>query len=172
MIYKGFVSRDKILLSKADITYARPLLEYCTQIWSPTYVTDIVKIGKVQKYFSRRISTISNLSYKQRLQCLKLDTLELRRLYFDMRMMYKIIYGLIDVAFDDLLTFSPNRSTRGLVYKLYCSKSNLNVRSHFFSQDRITAWNSLPNDVVTLLSYVFIFNSKLYNVNFEKCLII
>ena len=44
MIYKGFVSRDKIMLSKAYITYVRPLLECCTQIWSPTYVTDIVKI--------------------------------------------------------------------------------------------------------------------------------
>ena len=96
-----------------------------------TYVTDIVKIEKVHKYYTKRISSISNLSYKQRLQCLKLDSLELRRLYFDMRMVYKIIPGLINVAFDDLFTFSPNRSTRGHVYKLYCQKSNLNVRSHF-----------------------------------------
>ena len=42
MIYKGFVSRDTIILSKAYTTYVRPLLEYCTQVWSPTYVTDIV----------------------------------------------------------------------------------------------------------------------------------
>ena len=117
----------------------------------------IVKIEKVQKYFTKRIPSISrpNSSYKQQLQCLKLDTYELRRLYFDMRMVYKIIHGLIDVAFDDLFTFSPNRSTRRHVYKLYCSKSNLNVRSHFFSQRCITAWNSLPNDVVP--SPVFIY---------------
>ena len=110
---------------------------------------------------------MSNLSYKQRLQCLKLDTLELRKLY-------KIIHGLIGVAFDDLFTFSLNRSTRGHVYKLYCSKSNLNVRCHVFLQRCITAWNSLPNDVVTSpsLSCLSIFNSKLYNVNFEKFLII
>ena len=88
-----------------------------------------------------------------------------------MRMVYKIFHGLIDVAFDDLFTFSPNRSTRGHVYKLYCSKSNLNVRSHFFSQRCITAWNSLSNDVVTSPS-LSIFNSRLYNVNFEKFLII
>ena len=119
MIYKGFVSRDKIMLSKAYTTYVRPLLEYCTPIWAHTYVTDIVKIEKVQKYYTKRISSISNLSYKQRLQCLKLDSLELRRLYFDRRMVYKIIHGLIDVAFDDIFTFSPNRSTCGHVYKLY-----------------------------------------------------
>ena len=157
------------MLSKAYTTYVRPLLEYC--IWSSTYVTDIVKIEKVQKYYTKRISSISNLWYKQRLQCLKLDSLELRRLYFDMRMVYKIIHGLIDVAFEDLFTFSPNRSTRGHVYKLHCSKSNLNVRNHFFSQRCITAWNSLSNDVVTSPS-LSIFNSRLYNVNFEKFFII
>ena len=149
------------------IHYIPPPLE----ISGSAPVTDIVKIKKVQKYYTKRISSISNLSYKQRLQCLKLDSLELRKLYFDMRMVYKIILGPIGVAFDDLFTFSPNRSTRGQVYKLYCSKSNLNVRSHFFSQRCITAWNSLSNDVVTFPS-LSTFNSRLYNVNFEKFLII
>ena len=51
MIFEGFVSRDKIMLFKAYTTYVRPLLECCTQIWSPTYVTGIVRIEKVQKYF-------------------------------------------------------------------------------------------------------------------------
>ena len=57
-----------------------------------------------------------------------------------------------------------------IIYKLYCSKSNLNVQSHFFLQRCITAWNSLPSDVITSPS-LSIFNSKLYNVNFEKFLI-
>ena len=80
-----------------------------------------------------------------------------------MRMVCKIIHGLIDVAFDDLFTFSPHRSTRGHVYKLYCSESNLNVRSNFYSQRCITAWNSLSNDVVTSPS-LSILNSRLYTV--------
>ena len=58
-------------------------------------VTDIVNIEKVQKYYTKRISSISNLSYKQRLECLKVDSLELRRLYFDMRKVYNIIHGLM-----------------------------------------------------------------------------
>ena len=101
----------------------------------------------------------------------KVRHLELRRLYFDMRMVYKITHGLIDVVFDDLFTFSSNLSPGEHVYKLYCAKSNLNVRSHFFSQRYITAWNSLPNDVVTSPS-LSIFNNKLYNVNFQKKIII
>ena len=98
------ISSLRITASRAGLSssHVRPLLEYCTPIWAPTYVTDIVKIEKVQKYYTKTISSNSNLSYKQRLQCLKLDSVELRRLYFDMRMVYKIIHGLIDVAFDDL----------------------------------------------------------------------
>ena len=109
MIYKGFVSRDKIMLSKAYTTYVRPLLEYCTPIWSSTYVTDIVKIEKVQKYYTKEFLLSVIYHINSRLQCLKLNSLELRRLYFDMRMVYKIIHDLIDVAFDDLFIFSPNR---------------------------------------------------------------
>ena len=52
MIYKGFVSLDKIMLSKPYTTYVRPLLEYCTPVGPPTYVTNIVKIEKVQKYYT------------------------------------------------------------------------------------------------------------------------
>ena len=64
MIYKGFVSRDNIMLSKAYTTYVRPLLEYCTPIQSPTYVTDIVKIEKVQKYNTKEflISVIYHIN--------------------------------------------------------------------------------------------------------------
>ena len=51
MIYIGIVSRDKIMLSKAYITYIRPLLECCTQIWSRAYVTDIVKIEMFRNTF-------------------------------------------------------------------------------------------------------------------------
>ena len=53
MIYTGFVSRDKIMLSNAYTKYVRPLLEYCTPIGSPTYVTDIVKIENIQKYYTK-----------------------------------------------------------------------------------------------------------------------
>ena len=72
MIYKGFVSRDKMMSSKAYITYVRPLLEYCTQIWSLTYVTDIVKIEKFRNTLPKEfLLSVIYLSYKQRLQCLK-----------------------------------------------------------------------------------------------------
>jgi hypothetical protein len=35
LILKSFVTRDQHILVKAFTTYVRPLLEYCTPVWSP-----------------------------------------------------------------------------------------------------------------------------------------
>jgi len=35
LILRTFVSGDPEILTKAFITYVRPLLEYCTLVWSP-----------------------------------------------------------------------------------------------------------------------------------------
>jgi len=35
LILKCFSSRNKDLLLKAYITYVRPILEYCSPVWSP-----------------------------------------------------------------------------------------------------------------------------------------
>ena len=41
LILKCFSSRDKVLLFKAFLTYVRPLLEYCCNVWSPYKLADI-----------------------------------------------------------------------------------------------------------------------------------
>ena len=71
MIYKGFVSRDKIMLSKAYTTYVRPLLEYCTPIWSPTYVTDIVNPLDARRRYTdfAQTSIRAGLRYTVRTAC-------------------------------------------------------------------------------------------------------
>ena len=51
LIIRSFVSRDPAILVKAFITYVRPLLEYCTPVWSPHTVGLIRKIESVQKKF-------------------------------------------------------------------------------------------------------------------------
>ena len=34
-LFRGFISRNTILLRKAFVTYIRPILEYASNIWSP-----------------------------------------------------------------------------------------------------------------------------------------
>ena len=89
--------RDAELLTKAFTTYVRPLLEYNTFIWSPSDVGNITSIENVQRRFTKRISAVSHLSYSDRLRVLGLESLEYRRLKFDIIMLYKIVYNRIDV---------------------------------------------------------------------------
>ena len=56
LIFGGFVSNNVNLLKRAYIVYVRPILEYCTCVWSPYLLEDIRKIESVQRYFTRRLS--------------------------------------------------------------------------------------------------------------------
>ena len=60
------------LTKHAFCVYVRPLLEFCTQIWSRHYKYLIDKVESVQRYFTKRLSGLSQLSYRDRL-LVKLD---------------------------------------------------------------------------------------------------
>ena len=75
-LFRGFISRKPILLRKAFVTYIRPILEYASNIWSPYLLKHVNLIEKVQRNFTKRIPSLSNLAYAERLAVLNLETLE------------------------------------------------------------------------------------------------
>ena len=79
LLFRSFISGNASILVKAYITYVRPLLEYCTYIWSSFQLYLIQKLERVQKYFTRRLLFKSQLPYLARLDTLKLESLEIRR---------------------------------------------------------------------------------------------
>ena len=79
LILRCFHSRDRTLLTTALCTYVRPLLEYCSSVWYPHTKCLINKIEKVQRYFTKRIVGLRNMSYDDRLHTLGLKSLEDRR---------------------------------------------------------------------------------------------
>ena len=85
LLFRSFISGNISILSKAYITYVRPLLEYCTYIWSPIQIYLIERIERVQRYFSRRVLCRSRLAYHDRLRVLNLETLELRTNFYSDR---------------------------------------------------------------------------------------
>jgi len=60
--------------------YVRPIVEYCSPVWSPTAVGQINKIELVQRWSTKRIKSLSNPTYDERLIKLGNDRLELRHL--------------------------------------------------------------------------------------------
>ena len=98
----------------------------------------------MQRRFTKRIAAISQLSYKDRLAYLGLDTLGYRRLKFDLIMFNKIVHNLVDVDRDSLITFRPAAtSTRNSYLKIFKPTCMSSVRTNFLSFRCINVWNHL-----------------------------
>jgi len=132
ILLRSFTSSDLAILVKAFVTYVRPLLEYNTVVWSPHIKGDIHTIENVQRRFTKRLPGCSNLTYAERRCKLCLPTLELRRIYNDLIMCYRIVFGIVKMEIGDFLTFNTTLSTRGHPYKLYVHNNRLDIRKQFF----------------------------------------
>ena len=151
-ILRSFVSRDTDLLLRAFTVYVLPLLEYNSIVWSPQGKQDIECIERVQRRYTKRLPGLKTYSYESRLQRLNLTTLELRRLHIDLIWCYKIVFGLVDVKFEDFFKHAPLNQTRGHMYKLYKQRSSTNVVAAFFVNRVVDVWNCLPVDIVDFTS--------------------
>ena len=154
-IIRSFNSTNLLLYSNLFKTYIRPLVEYNTIIWNPYLTTDIKRIESVQRRFTKMACQKTNTkfnSYQDRLNQMKLDTLEIRRTRFDLLYMYKIFNNIVDIDFN---TFFHNNiaiqryNLRGHNLKLQQPKfSGSTIRNNFFCERIIPLWNSLPNEIV------------------------
>jgi len=147
-IWRCFLCKDVENLIRAFITYVRPMLEYCSPVWSPVSVSLINQLESVQRRFTKRLPVLRSLTYDERCARLGINRLELRRLHADLTLCYKIIHGLVLLSCDRFFTIVYDHTTRGHSLKLFVPSSRVNCRQHFFSVRVIDVWNSLPEDVV------------------------
>jgi len=87
-----FLCKDTDILIKAFITYVRPLLEYCSPVWSPTSVALVNDLESVQRRLTKRLPGFKLINYDDRSARLGIDRLELRRLRADLILCYKILH--------------------------------------------------------------------------------
>ena len=152
LIHRSFLSRNIYNLVRAFKIYVRPLVEYAPQVWSPYQILLINQVEGIQRIFTKRLPGLANLSYTDRLSLLKLQSLEHRRLLFDLLMCFKIVRGYTGLSFDDFFSFSKVTSTRGHPLKLVIPLTKTNHSKFFFSSRVIPIWNSLPSKFVTATS--------------------
>jgi len=63
-----------------------------------------------------------------------MDTLELRRLHSDLVLVYKILFGLVDLIATDFFSLNQSGySTLSHNYKLCKNHCRVNIRQHFFT---------------------------------------
>ena len=170
LILRCFLSRSGSNLLRAFKVYIRPILEYASTTWSPSYITEIILLERVQRVFTKRIPSCGNLSYHDRLSVLNLQSLEHRRLLADLVFIYNMINKNNCLNSENFFTFNPNKTLRGHPLKVAVPLSKINVRSHFLSHRVVPIWNSLP--VVLVLSpTITSFKSRLNRINLDKYLI-
>ena len=107
LIFRGFTFRNTLLLTRTYINFVRPILVYCTPCWSPYLLKDIDKIENVQRYFTRRLFSWSLYTYNERLFLLGLESLESRRLKYDLKLYFQIIHDHIHLDKSNFFRFIP-----------------------------------------------------------------
>jgi hypothetical protein len=148
ILFRGFASRNNDILKRAFIVYIRPMVEYNSVVWNPRciFLTDLLE--SVQRHFTKRIPSLSNCNYAERLARLSLDTLELRRLRFDLIFYYKVFNNL--TPFDPQILFYEYHPPMSLRFNSpFIQKpahmSNIALNTLFYRC--IDAWNFLPADI-------------------------
>ena len=128
-------------------TYILPRVEHANNVWSSYFKKDVDLVENVQRKYTKFFPGLYDVTYADRLATLNLQTLEERRIYADLILLYKIIHGLVDIELDKYLKFGPSR-TRGHPLKLQVMSSRVNCHKHHFFNRVVNIWNSLPSDVV------------------------
>ena len=132
----------------------RPILEYCSSIWSPYTKDSARKIEQIQHRATKIVS------YSDRLCIICIPTLQLGRLRTDMIQVYKILNGYEDIDTKGFFTVDSDKHTRGKPFKLKKIRGNTMKHISIFSYSTVNDWNSLPSSVM-LSNTVNCFKSRL-----------
>ena len=110
-------------------------------------VNQIKLIESVQRKFTKGLPGYASLSDRDRLSRLGLNSLELRRLRYDLLLTYKIVIGLTDEAANNMFTLTSSLHSviiRGHANQLNPHNCRIDIRKYFFSKRVVAPWNNLP----------------------------
>ena len=97
VIRNTFKNLTPEIFKKLYTTLVRPHLEYGTPIWSPHTLNDILRIESLQRRATKIVSSLHDKPYQERLQELKLPTLEYQRTRQDLIALWNITTGNISI---------------------------------------------------------------------------
>jgi len=69
-------------------------------------VGQVKRVESVQRKFNKRLPGYYSLDYKSRLMRLHANSLELTQLRYDLYYTYKVVFGLVNGAANDLFTLT------------------------------------------------------------------
>ena len=149
ILRRTFTYLDKDIFLQLYKALIRPHVEYGNAVWYPHLKRQSAAIERVQRRATKIVGELKDLSYRERLQALKLMSLKTRRVRGDLIHAYKILYNIDDIHASKFFIFSETTHTRNSVSKLFISHSRTNIRKFTFSNRVPPIWNGLPVSVKT-----------------------
>ena len=154
-ILRTFKSRSPDLMLTLWRSLVLPILDYCSQLWSPSKVGDIQQIEEVQKVFTRKIYSTNRKDYWDRLKTHHLYSLERRRERYRILYVWKILEGIVP----NLGSHSEISSRSSLRYGRLCCVPTLSstastkfrrLREGSFCVNAPRLFNSMPSHIRNL----------------------
>ena len=174
----GFLRRNMYgcpaaVKERAYMTLVRPLVEYCSPIWSPHLKKNINKVERVQRvaawFVARRPYRRSAPdSVTALVTSLGWYTLETRRHKASLTSLYKMVDGHVAIPETYHPAPKPHRQTRlSNTRQFFHRQADVNAYKYAFIQRTIPLWNQLSDSIVTSPS-VNCFKQRLADVQLPQ----
>ena len=162
-VLNTFNSRDKYPMLVLYKSLVRSGLEYCCEVWNPYLNRDINFLEQVQRSFTSKIQGMRDLNYWERLEVLKIKSLQRRREIIIITHIWKIKNGIYPNSFN--LTFRTYRRTgaaQAILLPLPRGRSRLqSIYEESFLIKSCKLWNTLPAN----LTHIDSLSSFKYQLN-------
>ena len=148
-ILSVFESRDYQTMMTLFKSFIRSRLEFCCPLWCPSKVADIMNIESIQRHFTSKIDGCSDLGYWDRLEKLKLMSLQRRRERYILLHLYKISENIAPNEMN--ISFFDN-PRRGLCAKVPPVTKSAKAKFQTKYDESFTVfgprlWNTLPKSI-------------------------
>ena len=148
-ILRNFSFKDDNILVPLFKSLVRPVLEYGNVVWNNKIKKYMSKIENVQRKYTKHIKGLFNLNYEDRLEKIKLPSMEYRQIRGDMIQVFKIAKNYYDPkSTANIFQFSQNTRLRGHIHKIDKIFTNKSKYKNFFTNRVTLKWNSLPSSLM------------------------
>ena len=140
-ILRSFNNRNIDFMKFVWKTYLLPIIDYCSQLYSPSSGSGLLKLENLQKAFTLKVSGLGHLSYWQRLERMKLFSINRRFERYKMIYVHKILNGkVLNCGLDWNTTECSGRLLNMISVKTFCKSQ----REQTFQYIGPRLYNTLP----------------------------
>ena len=151
LILRTFRSREKNLMLTLYKTLIRPHLEYGTVLTSPHMAKEIQLLEGIQRTLTSKITSIKHLNYWERLENLKLYSLERRRDRYAIIYIWKILENMVpNLTNDSIESYIHQRKGRLCRIPSVVSKSTARIKTikrNSFTVRGPILFNTIPKKI-------------------------